>query len=326
MERNEKGKYVVGVDLGGTTVSCAVVDKEGNMISKEELPSFAEKGIDETTDQISFCISKAIDSSGCKREDIIACGMGCPGLHEAKKGIVLWSPNFNGWNGVDVYTPLNKKTGYKFYMGNDANVASYGEYIFGIGKDSKVMVMFTLGTGIGSGVIHNGKPISGVFGAHPELGHTIIEVDGPKCGCGRRGCVEALCSRDAICNRCASKIVSGRKSMVYDMCEGNVQNITPKMISIAAENNDLVSIETLEEIGYYLGIAASNAINIFNPDLVVYGGGVSKSNILFENIKKVALETANDSLVDYVEIKRSKLGNDAGILGGAALAWTDSYA
>ena len=326
MERNEKGKYVIGVDLGGTTVSCAAVDKEGNMLSKEEIPSYAEKGLDATTDQISQCVTKAIESAGCKREDIIACGMGAPGLHEARKGIVLWSPNFNGWDGADVYTPLNKKTGYKFYMGNDANVATYGEYFYGVGKGSKVMIMYTLGTGIGSGLIVDGKPYSGVFGASPELGHTIIEAEGPRCGCGRYGCVEALCSRDAICNRCAAKIASGRKSMVYDMCEGNLQKITPKMISIAAENNDLVSIETLAETGRYLGIACANSINIFNPDLIVFGGGVSKSDILFEFIKETAYKVANDSLKVYCEIKRSELGNDAAILGGAALAWNDSYA
>ncbi|MBQ7258186.1 MAG: ROK family protein [Abditibacteriota bacterium] len=326
MERNESGKYVIGVDLGGTTVSCAVVDKEGHMLSREELPSLAEKGIEVTTDQISFCISKAIDSANCTREDIIACGMGAPGLHEPKEGVVLWSPNFNGWDGANVYQPLNKKTGYKFYMGNDANVATYGEYFFGVGKNSKVMVMFTLGTGIGSGLIVNGKPYNGVFGASPELGHTIIMADGPRCGCGRRGCVESLCSRDAICNRCASKIGSGRKSLIYEMCEGNLQNITPKMISTAAENNDLVSIETLEEIGHLLGITCANAINTFNPDLLVLGGGVSRSDILFEFIKKTTFEVANDTLKQYCEIKRSELGNDAGILGGAALAWNDNYA
>ena len=326
MERNNNGKYVVGVDLGGTTVSCAVVDKEGKMISKEELPSLAEKGMDTTTDQISNCITKAIEAAGCKREDIIACGMGAPGLHEAKEGIILWSPNFNGWDGKNIYEPLNKKTGYKFYMGNDANVATYGEYTYGVGKDSKIMIMFTLGTGIGSGLIVNGKPYSGVWGASPELGHTIIWADGPRCGCGRRGCVEAICSRDAICNRCMAKILSGRKSLVYDMCEGNLQKITPKMISMAADNNDMVSIETLEEIGHYLGITCANAINTFNPDLVVFGGGVSRSDVLFEFIKKTTYEVANDHLKIYVELKRSELGNDAAILGGAALAWNGTYA
>lgn len=326
MERNENGKYVVGVDLGGTTISSSVVDKEGKILSSATVPSYAEKGVDVTTDQIAQSVFEAIENCGCKKEDIIACGMGAPGLHDAPNGKVLWSPNFNGWDGIEIYTPLFNKTGFKFYMGNDANVASYGEYIYGVGKDSKVMVMFTLGTGIGSGVIHNGKPICGVFGAHPELGHNIIVDNGPKCGCGRRGCVEALCSRDAICNRCASKIVSGRKSMVYDMCEGNLQKITPKMISIAAENNDLVSIETLEEIGYYLGVAASNAIITFNPDLIVYGGGVSKSKVLIDFIKTTVDRLGHDILKQYCTIKVSNLGNDAGVLGGAALAWTDSYA
>ena len=326
MERNLNGKYCIGVDLGGTTISCAVVDKEGNMICKDEVPSYAEKGLEVTTDQIALCVKNVIEKANLTKDDIIACGMGAPGLHKAEEGVVLWSPNFNGWDGVNVYEPLNKKTGLKFYMGNDANVATYGEYYFGMGKGSKVMVMFTLGTGIGSGVIVNGKPLSGATGAHPELGHTIIDPNGPTCGCGQKGCVEALCSRDAICNRCASKILSGRKSLVYELCEGNTQKITPKMISIAAENNDIVAIETLKEIGDFLGIAASNAIIAFNPDLIVYGGGVSRSDILFEAIKKSTDKYAHKILKNYVEIKRSELGNDVAILGGAALAWNEMYA
>lgn len=326
MDRNENGNYVLGIDLGGTTVTAAVVSKSGEMLSKEEVPSFSEKGIDVTTDQIATAVDMAISRSNVERKDIIAAGMGAPGIHDAKNGIVLWSPNFNGWDGIDIYTPLNKKTGFKFYMGNDVNVAAYGEYSFGIGKESKIMIMYTLGTGIGSGLIINGNAYSGVFGASPELGHTIIDVNGPKCGCGRNGCVEALCSRDAICNRAAAKILSGRKSQIYDLCGGNVQKIEPKMVNIAAENNDIVGKETLEEIGYFMGIAVANTINTFNPDLVVIGGGVSKSDILFNQIVKVGKTVAIDCLSNECKVKRSILGNDAGILGGAALAWNDTYA
>lgn len=325
MNRNENGRYVVGIDLGGTTVTASVVDNSGNLLSESEIPSYSEKGVDITCDQIALAVSNAIIGADVTRDDIIACGMGAPGIHKAAEGIVLWSPNFSGWDGADIYTPLYEKTGFKFYMGNDVNVATFGEYTYGVGNGAEIMIMFTLGTGIGSGLIVRGEAYRGVF-ASPELGHTIIDVNGPRCGCGRYGCVEALCARDAIINRASAKILSGRKSKLYDAVDGRLGDITPKMIDTFAREKDVVSCETLEEIGYYMGIAISNSINTFNPSLVVIGGGIAKSDILFDKIARTANETSIDCLEGYCKIERSILGSKAGILGGAALAWSGTYA
>lgn len=325
IKRNEKGKYVVGIDLGGTTVTAAVVDKDGSLLSEREIPSYAEKGVDTTCDQIALAVFDAIEQAKVSRDDIIACGMGAPGVHKAEEGIVLWSPNFNGWDGADIYTPLYQKTGFKFYMGNDVNVAAFGEYTYGAGKDAEIMVMYTLGTGIGSGLIVRGKAYSGVF-ASPELGHTIIDINGPRCGCGRYGCVEALCSRDAIINRAVAKIIKGRRSRLFDMAGGKLEDITPKMIDQAAREKDIVACETLAEIGRFMGIAVANTINAFNPSLIVIGGGIANSDLLFDNITQTAMEIAVDCLKEYCEIKKSILGNKAGILGGAALAQSGNYA
>ena len=324
IKRNEKGKYVIGIDLGGTTVTAAVVDQQGNILSQEEIPSYAEKGVDITCDQIALAVLNSIEKAGLNRDEIIACGMGTPGIHKAEEGIALWSPNFNGWDGADIYTPLYQKTGFKFYMGNDVNVATFGEYTYGVGKDSEIMVMYTLGTGIGSGLIIKGKAYSGVF-ASPELGHTIIDVNGPRCGCGRYGCVEALCSRDAIINRAMTKIISGRKSKLTDMVK-TLTDITPKMIDQAAKEKDIVACETMTEIGRFMGIAVANTINTFNPSLVVIGGGIASSDILFNTITQTAFEISIDCLKKYCEIKKSILGSKAGVLGGAALAQSGTYA
>ena len=324
IKRNEKGKYVVGIDLGGTTVTAAVVDRNGVLLSQEEIPSYAERGVDTTCDQIALAVFDSIEKAGISRDEIIACGMGAPGIHKAEEGIALWSPNFNGWDGADIYTPLYQKTGFKFYMGNDVNVATFGEYTYGIGKGSEIMVMYTLGTGIGSGLIINGKAYSGVF-ASPELGHTIIDANGPRCGCGRYGCVEALCSRDAIINRATAKIISGRISKLTDMAK-TLADITPKMIDQAAKEKDIVACETMAEIGRFMGIAVANTINTFNPNLVVIGGGIANSDILFNTITQTAMEIAIDCLKEYCQIKKSTLGSRAGILGGAALAQSGTYA
>ncbi|MBP5273998.1 MAG: ROK family protein [Abditibacteriota bacterium] len=325
MKRNENGNFVVGIDLGGTTVTSSVVDREGNLLSEAEIPSYSEKGVDVTTDKIAESVEEAIKQAGKAREDVIACGMGAPGIHKADEGVVLWSPNFSGWDGANVYEPLRKKTGFEFYMGNDVNVASFGEYTFGAGRGAEIMVMFTLGTGVGSGLIVRGEAYRGMF-ASPELGHVIIDAKGPRCGCGRYGCVEALCNRDAIINRAMQKVLSGRKSKLYEATEGRLTEITPQMIDRFANEKDIVCCETLCETGFYMGLAVANTINSFDPSLIVIGGGIARSRILFEEIKKTAMETAIDCLKEHCSIVPSQLGNKAGILGGAALAFKGVYA
>ncbi len=323
--RNDKGQYVVGIDLGGTTVTSSVADREGNLLSEVEIPSYSEKGVDVTTSQIAASVEGAIKEAGKAHEDIIACGMGAPGIHKADEGVVLWSPNFSGWDGANIYEPLRQKTGYEFYMGNDVNVASFGEYTYGAGKGAEIMVMFTLGTGVGSGLIVRGEAYRGMF-ASPELGHIIIESHGPRCGCGRYGCVEALCNRDAIVNRAMQKVLSGRKSKLWEATDGKLMDITPRMIDQFAREKDIVCCETLSEVGYYMGIAVANTINSFDPSLIVIGGGIARSQILFDRIRETAMELAIDCLSEHCDIVTSQLGNKAGILGAAALAFKGVYA
>lgn len=314
-------QYVVGVDLGGTNVRAAVIDTSGRIIGEARTDSKAMEGADVTIAQIITAIRDAIADSQVAETQIAACGMGIPGTVKNAEGVVLWSPNFKDWNGVQVRDPIAQAIGAPVSMGNDANVAALGEYAFGAGKGARCMIMLTLGTGIGSGLIIEGKSWNGVSEVAPEMGHHIILADGPRCSCGRYGCVESLCRRDAIVDRAARKAHQGRYTTLIEKSGHDLRYVTPAMIAEAAREGDPVSIETLEETGYYLGIAVANIINIFNPDKVIIGGGIAQAgDLLFDPIRRTVEVNALYEALQVCEIVPAALGDDAGVLGGAALA------
>ena len=321
MQANESIPYVVGVDLGGTNVRASVTDISGNLYGEGRTDSRAMDGVDATVAQIATAVADAVSTSGVDRSRILGIGMGVPGTVLPDEGIVAWAPNFRGWDGVQVGEPLRVATGLPVIMGNDANVAALGEYTFGAGVGSRCMVMFTLGTGIGSGLVIDGKSWIGVSGCAPEMGHQIILADGPRCGCGRSGCLEALAGRDPICFRAARKAHLGRSTLLLERSGHDLRYITPAMISEAAAEGDEIAVETLNETGYYIGLGVANAMNILNPDCFVIGGGIAGAgDLLLEPIRRTVEVNALYSAVKACRIVRAELGDDAGILGAAATA------
>lgn len=314
-------KYVIGVDLGGTNTRASVITSDGSIKGESRYDSKAAEGFDVTVGQIILAIESAVEKSGISLAEISGIGIGIPGTVKNAEGMVLWNPNFNGWDGVNIRKPLEAKFGKPIVMGNDANVAALGECVFGAGIGSKVMVMFTLGTGVGSGLVINGESFTGVSESAPEMGHQIILADGPRCGCGRSGCLEALASRDAICFRAAKKAHSGRKTTLLKRTNHDLRFITPAMIAEAASEGDEISIETLNETGYYIGIGISNIINILSPDKIVIGGGISQAgDLLFDSIRSTVEVNALHYPLQFCAIVPAKLGDDAGVFGAAALA------
>lgn len=321
MELKKDAKYVIGVDLGGTNVRAAVVNRGGKIVGEGRTDSKAMEGLEHTIAQIISAIRLAVSESPADYADIGGIGMGVPGTHKSEEGIVVWSPNFKDWNNVQLLAPIRDNLHMPVYMGNDANVAAFGEYAFGAGRGAKCMVMFTLGTGIGSGLVIDGKIYVGVSETAPEMGHHIILADGPRCSCGRYGCVEALARRDAIVDRAARKAHAGRATSLLAKSGHDLRYITPAMIAEAAAEGDEVSIETLAETGYYIGIAVANAINILNPDKVVIGGGIAQAgDLLFDPIRTTVEVNALYAPLQICQILPAELGDDAGVLGGAAMA------
>ena len=320
MQLNKNANYVIGADLGGTNVRAAVVDKSGRIVGEGRTDSKAMEGLEATVVQIVQSIRMAVADAATHLSEVAGVGIGVPGTHKSEEGIVVWSPNFRDWNDVQLLAPVVEQIGVPAYMGNDANVAALGEYAFGAGRGAKIMVMFTLGTGIGSGLVIEGRNYLGVTETAPEMGHHIILADGPRCSCGRYGCVEALCRRDAITDRAARKAHLGRHTSLIEKSDHDLRYITPAMIAEAASEGDTVSIETLEEVGYYLGIAVANSINILNPDKVVIGGGIAQAgDLLFAPIRRSVEVNALYAPLQVCRILPAELGDDAGVLGGAAM-------
>ncbi len=331
-------KCVIGVDLGGTNVRAQAITENGELVGERfENPSNAQSGIEPVVQACALTIGQVAASCG---KEIGAVGMAVPGHIDDKAGLVKWAPNFGQvvdgvfryWQDVPLKRPLEERTGQKIVLGNDANAAALGEYKFGTGKNSaKCLVMLTLGTGIGGGVVFAPEAMFGnatgpllMLGGNlggGELGHTILQMNGLDSTGGAYGSLEAYCQRDAIIRRAQHRINRGRKSIINDLVEGDWSKITPKTITEAAEKGDGLAIEVWREFGQFLGMATGSLINIFAPDVLAIGGQISKASdwflpYLIDEARNIAAPTifrdTNIQLADQIE--------NAGILGGAALA------
>lgn len=321
MGPNTSGEFIIGVDLGGTNVRAAVSSRDGMIIGDARRPSLAMEGPDVTVPEIIAVIKDAIKSAGVDKTKICGIGMGVPGRHLPKEGIVLWSPNFKGWDGLQLLAPIREALGLAIYMGNDVNVASLGEFQFGAGKSVNSMVMITLGTGVGGGIVLDGKLWAGANESGGEIGHHIVNPSGVRqCGCGNFGDLESEASCRAIVDRALRKIYTGRKTSLTDKVEPKFLTLTPAMIAEAASEGDELATEVLGETGYFVGIGVTNMINLLNPEMVVIGGGISQAgSALWDPIIRTARANSLKESFEICKIVPAALGDDAGIMGGVML-------
>lgn len=332
-------RCVIGVDLGGTNVRAQALYLDGTAAGDRfENPSNAQEGTERILDALALTISQAANSAS---SDPLGVGLAIPGHVDDDAGLVRWAPNFgetvNGvfqyWENVPINEPLSRKVGIPVSMGNDANLAALGEYKFGVGQGvARCLVMITLGTGIGGGVVLAPSAVQGrastplvLLGGNKggaELGHTIIQAGGLDCNAGTYGALEAYCQRDSIIRRAVHKLRRGRHSILRDWADGDLSKVTPRLISEAAAQADELAIEVYEEIGYHLGVGLGSFINIFAPDLVAIGGQISKAGeFLLEPARQSARAVAIPSLYSFTQIVPAQHIDDAGMLGGAALAF-----
>lgn len=306
-------KYVVGVDLGGTKIFTALVDLNGKIVKEIEVKTEADKGSQAVLNKIISTIDNVIQ--GISIEDIKAIGVGSPGPLDVKKGVIIYTPNlpFKNFNIVE---PIKEKYKVETYLDNDANVATLGEYIFGAGKGTNNMIFMTVSTGIGGGAIINGSLFRGSTANALEIGHMTINKDAARCGCGNVGCAEAMASGTAIM-KLAKEAVSSNAITTLK----NYSHITTKDVFIEAEKGDKISKEIIDRSLTYLGITVSNIANIFDPDVIVVGGGVSNAGkIVFDKINDEVEKRTLRVIKDNAIIKKAELGGKAGVLGAAALA------
>lgn len=329
--------HVVGVDLGGTNVRARVLDRTGaqvdpvrDAVGYDKRESHAKNGAERVFAAVASCINAAIDNSGVAREAIGGVGMAVPGHIDPVTGVVHWSPNFGEMDehgklriflGQPFCGPISEILGLPCHAGNDANVAALGEFAYGAGKGCTDIVMFTLGTGIGSGVITGERLLTGSTGGAAELGHQAIVTGGRQCGCGSFGCLEAYCGTAAILERGHRAIEKNGTGVLFSKLNGDRTTLTPLMISQAAAEGDTDAAEVWQDFGYYLGIGVGNAVNAFNPQKVILGGGIRAVEGLIDIVTRSMHRHAIHSIYRTCTIVLAELGDDAGIIGAGALAW-----
>ncbi|MGB7292617.1 MAG: ROK family protein [Thermodesulfobacteriota bacterium] len=310
---------VIGVDIGGTNLRAASIDKSGKILSRRTVSSDAKKGIEFVMENLISLLTEII-----KDESISGIGIGIPGIIDVNKGILTQAPNISEVKNYPIKEKLSHKLGSAIdvTIENDANCAALGEWWLGAGKDVDSLIILTLGTGLGGGIILNGKLWRGVNGMAGEIGHMTIDPDGPKCNCGNSGCLESFASAEAIRRMVREGLRNKNLNTMLreDIKDRRIHDI-PEIVSRAARIGDKFSLEIWASFGRALGIAIANLTNLLNVEMIVLGGGLSNSWDLF--IETASIEARKRGLrapMENVEIMKCDLGDDAGLLGAAYLA------
>lgn len=312
--------YKLGIDLGGTNIVAGVVDENFKIIGIGKRKTNVSGGATAIADDMAAAAFDAIKEANLTLDDIEDMGIGAPGTVDSETGDIPFSNNLYFYD-VPLGKMMEERVGKKFYIENDANAAAYGEYIAGAGKGSNHFVAITLGTGVGSGIIIDGKILSGSNHAGGEMGHTVIVMNGEKCTCGRHGCWEAYASATALINQTKQAMIRYPESLMWDLCDRDLDNVNGKTAFDAAEKGDEAAKKVVERYIEYIAVGIANVVNVFQPDMVCIGGGVSKQGeVLTKPIKQfVNGENFARNITKDVVVKTATLGNDAGIIGAAYL-------
>lgn len=314
--------FYIGVDLGGTNIAVGLLDENFKIIAKEKCPTKTEREISAIMDDMGALCNTLIKNNGLTPNDIAYIGIATPGSVEPPAGIVTYSNNVRMSN-YPISAELTARTGVKkVFVENDANAAALGEAIMGAGKGRDNVIMITLGTGVGGGIVINRKLYSGFNFAGGELGHIVIKTDGRICSCGRRGCWEAYSSATGLKNITKDKLLSTKDTVMWEMIENNLENVSGRTAFDAAKKGDKAGKEVVDEYIYYLACGIANIINIFQPDVLCIGGGVcGEGDYLLKPLIKLerSQEYSHSMRKKFTEIKIAELGNDAGIIGAGLL-------
>jgi len=308
-------KMVVGVDLGGSKIYSILSDSSGTITQRDLRDTQAPEGPDAVIKRIIESIKQV--ASG---RDIAGIGIGAAGVCEAATGVVTRSPNLPGWHDIPLRDTIQREFNLPTYLENDATLAALGEHHFGGGVGIDNLLAVTVGTGIGGGIIINGQPYRGTSGSAGELGHMTIDINGPRCPCGNTGCWEALASGTALAREAAKRIEAGARTSMLNFADGDIQKVSAQRVYLAAQDGDPLANELISQTAYYLGVGLVNLVNIFNPQLILIGGGLSRmGSMLLDPAIEVVRECAFDLAVRAVRIEISPLGNDSTALGAVAL-------
>ena len=315
--------YYIGCDLGGTNIKAGVVDlKSGSALYTEHIPTEAQKGHQVVMDRMVDLLQSLIEHCGLDREEIAGLGVSAPGVLDLSRGRTLFLPNLPGqWRDVPLGNTLSNALKLPVSLLNDVRAITYGEYQYGAGRGVDRMACYAIGTGIGGGLIIDGKLLLGFQGTAGELGHQTVEMNGLRCGCGNYGCLEAYASGPAIASWAEKAVRQGLTTSIGDMVDYDLNKISPKIVAQAAREGDEIALEIWDKVGRYLGTGIANVCLSIGPERVVLTGGVSRAgDLLLDPIKKTLRERVFIMPVEKVEVVLSELGSEAGILGVASWA------
>ncbi len=312
---------VLGIDLGGTKVSAGVIDGEGHITGRARAKTKAWRANEEVFETIAGIAQKALARAGVEAQNLAAIGIGSPGPLDSKTGYIIESVNLN-FNNFPLGPLMAERFGCAVIVSNDVDAGTYGEFKAGAARGASDVLGMFIGTGIGGGLILNGALYTGFTGNAGEIGHIVIEADGPRCGCGARGCLEALASRVAMTRDIKKAIKRGEKSSLAKLLDKQPGALRSSALRKAYDEGDKVVTQVIHNAARYIGIAVGSVVNLLGPEIIVLGGGMieAMSDDFIHRIDRAARKVVFESIRKDVNIARSALGDDAGIIGAAMLA------
>lgn len=318
---DERKNLVLGIDVGGTKILTAVIGAGGKIRSSDYSITPAGEGPEAVVKSILKSAGRALEQAGITAAGLYAAGVGAPGLSNPETGMLFTSPNLPGWHNVPLREILEKALGRKVFLINDANAAAVGELYYGAGRGVRNFIYITVSTGIGGGIIIDGRIYTGATGTAGELGHMTIDVEGPACHCGNRGCWETLASGTALAREARNSIKSGAATSILRYAGGELAKVNAEAVDRAAQAGDKLAAGLIARTAYYLGVGLANLINIFNPEVIVIGGGLSDiGDRLLLPAYEEASRRAFPQPYQAVRFARAELGRDSGVVGAAAFA------
>jgi glucokinase len=313
---------VLAIDLGGTKIIAAIVSHQGQVMAKEYHPTLAKEGPSSVINRMCLAIDHLFEARSIDLSQLHSISIAAAGAIDFDRGVVTSSPNLPGWHDVPLRDIVSSKYKVNTCLINDASAGALGEHEFGAGRGVNNLIFLTVGTGIGGGIIINGRLYLGPSGSAGEIGHITIDVNGPRCSCGNTGCLETLASGTAIAREAIRRIGRGERSVLADMVEGEIENITAELVGMAAQGGDSLAREVISQAATYLGVGMVSLVNIFNPEMIIVGGGVMQmADLLLEPARQVVKERAFSLAAQAVRIVPTQLGGEAVVLGAAVFAY-----
>ena len=313
--------YNLGVDLGGTNIAVGVVNDKFEIVGRGKKKTSAPRPATEIADDIAAACRMALEDAGITLDDVSSVGIGSPGSVDPKTGVVASSNNLGFVSVPLVELVSSRLSGKKTYIENDANAAAYGEFMAGAGKGTKDFVIITLGTGVGCGIIIDSKLFTGANNAGGELGHTTIVFNGENCNCGRKGCWETYASATALIRQTKAEMVKDTDSLMWEIVGNDQNKVNGRTAFEAMRRGDRAAKQVVDKYILYLSCGVANAVNIFQPEVLCIGGGISnEGETLIAPVRKIIeFERYSKNVKKQTEIRKAELGNDAGIIGAACL-------